>query len=68
MKNRNLSRSAQEAKSDVEDAIEELITEIEELESELDKANDRISELETELDKANDTISELDDIIKNHAS
>jgi chaperonin cofactor prefoldin len=59
MKNNHLSRKADSVKSEASDVIDELIGEIEELESANDVLQDRVNDLESENEKLREEVEGL---------
>jgi peptidoglycan hydrolase CwlO-like protein len=60
MNNTHLSRRVDNAKRDFEGIIDELIAEVEELESDKDKMQDEIDSLNATIEKMAERISELE--------
>ena len=61
MNNRSLSREADNAKSNIEGVINNLISEIEDLEEEVSKLKSDIEDHESYRDSLQDRITELED-------
>jgi len=68
MNNRSLSRDADNIKSSVEDVIDNLISEIEDLEEQVRKLTDEIEESDNQINRLEDKVLELQEEIDQNYS